>query len=120
MCAEGKQSARAPSDWLWARATVQPCVSYVLRAISTLVPCTAGVLFGRMNDVVACPRGDSCHYCLSLAFRHKYSISGLGPIWDCHYIKVALWMTRSAPFTQLGKTFEIPDLLLYELAGFLV
>ena len=120
MCAEGKQSARAPPDWIGARAIVQPL--RILRAQSNLKPCTLlrRCSFGRMNDVLACPRGDGCHYYLSLALIYKYSISGLGPIWDCHYIKVALWMTRSAPFTQLCKTFTIPGLLLYELACFLV
>ena len=120
MCVKGKQSARAPSDLIGAPAIVQSLCILRAQRISTLVLCAVGVLFGRMNDVVACPHVDSCHYCLSFAFIHKYSISGLGPIWDCHYIKVALWMTRSAPFTQLGKTFTIPGLLLYELACFLV
>ena len=76
--------------------------------------------YGLMNDVVACPRGDRCNYCRSFVFIPKNSISGLVPCLDCWYIKVALWIMRSVPFTQLRKTLTIPDLLLYEVASFLV
>ena len=81
MCAEGKQSARAPPDWIGARAIVQPL--RIVRAQSNLNPFALlrRCSFGRMNDGVACPRGDSCHYCLSFAFIHKYSFLDWAQFW---------------------------------------
>ena len=116
MCAEGNNRHGPRPSGYWRELL---CILAYLTCSGhsqLLYPAPQVSFFGRMNDVVACPRGDSCHYCLSRVFNHKYSISGLGPMWGCHYIKIALWMTRSAPFTQLGKTFTIPGLLLYELA----
>ena len=47
-------------------------------------------------------------------------IAGVIPYPDCWYIHVAIWMMRSVPFSQLRKTFKVPDILLFEVVSYLV
>ena len=67
---------------------------------------------------MACPRGNRC---VHLEFHDVVFINyGLNPCPDCWYINVAIGTTRTIPFIQLGKTFKVPDLLMLEVASFLV
>ena len=67
---------------------------------------------------MACPRGNCC---VHLEFHDAVFINyGLNPCPDCWYSNVAIGTTRTIPFTQLGKTFKVPDLLMLEVASFLV
>ena len=59
-----------------------------------------------------CPRADSCISCRGANFTPGYPV--------CWYIQVATWMMRSVPFIQVLKSFKVPDILLFEVACYLV
>ena len=75
-------------------------------------PCSLSLAMAEWAQNYSCPRADNCISCRTADFIPEYP--------DCWYIHVAIWMMRSVPFKQVRKTFKVPDLLLFEVASYLV
>ena len=68
--------------------------------------------YGRMDAELLLPSRRQLHILPEAEFIPEFP--------NCWYIHVAIWMMRSVPFMQLRKTFKVPDILLFEVASYLV
>ena len=82
--------------------------------------CILSPIMAAWTPYCSCPRADSCISCRSAVSIPGKFIEGVMPCPDCWYMHVALWMMRSVPFIQLRKTFKVPDILVFEVACYLV